>query len=186
MLATSGSARRGRENAAGNTRQIVARPGAARQRCSSSERGLRNTIGGRLSESVGAGTLTPGDRDTLHAEAVRLYHARPVKFTGWHRRQTIEHLRYLQRAIISLIAQVEFAAVGGPAPALVEQITASVEQDLGQPPAYPGFEVYEIAEAARPKVIAAIHARVLEEASPNTPRLGTTRLRLTNEKGKEK
>jgi hypothetical protein len=67
----------------------------------------------------------------------------------------------------------------------VEQIIASVEQDLGQPPAYPDFEVYEIADAARPKVIAAIHAGILEEASPNKPGLGTTRLRLTSEKGEE-
>jgi hypothetical protein len=42
------------------------------QNCSDSERGLRNTIGGRLSELVRAGTLTSEDRDALPAEAVRL------------------------------------------------------------------------------------------------------------------
>jgi hypothetical protein len=46
------------------------------------------------------GTLAPGDRDALHVEVVRLFQAMPSKFIGSQHRQTIEHLRYLQRAVI--------------------------------------------------------------------------------------
>ena len=74
-------------------------------KCGNSERGLRNTVSGRLCQSVRAGKISPCDRDVLHAETVRLFRAKPVKFVGPHGQQTIQHLRYLQRAIISLIAQ---------------------------------------------------------------------------------
>ena len=137
--------------------------GAAR--CGNSERGLRNTISGKLSQSVRAGKISPRDRDVLHAEAVGEFRAKPVEFAGSPRQQTIQHLRYLQRAIISLIARRELAEVDGGTPALLEKIIADVDHDLGQSPDYHSFDIEKIATAAEPKIVAAVDDATLPARS---------------------
>ena len=62
----------------------------------------------KVSQAVRIGSITPRDRDALQAETVRLFRANPVAFAGPEKEQTAQHLRFLQRAIISLVAQTRW------------------------------------------------------------------------------
>ncbi len=130
--------------------------GAPGQKVNHSERGLRNTMSGRLCASVRGGKITAQECESLHAEAVRLFRAKPVEFTGSSSQQTAQHLRHLQRTIIALIARSELAQAGGGAAALRERIVADVDRELGEPPAYNDFDVDAIAKAAQSKVVATV------------------------------
>jgi hypothetical protein len=139
-----------------------------------SELALHITLRGKLADSVRARKITPRESDALYVEAMRLYHLKPVVFTGTRREQlSQQHLRYLQKAIISHIARREIINAGGGPPGLLEKIIADVDSDLGLPPEYDKFDVEQIAKAAEPKVIDAVQAATQPKPAPPQPGAAT-------------
>ena len=172
-----GSPRARRRKAAGAGGRALAGPRMSGRKVGNSERGLRNTISGRLSASVRAGEITPSDRDALHVAAIRLFRAKPVEFAGPSGQQTTQHLRHLQGSIVSLIADRVLADAGGGTTELLEKIIADVNHDLGPPPGYSSFNVNEIAKAAESKIVAAVYeathrAGIESNAASEVARIG--------------